>query len=74
MSLKKRTVMNIKADVYKRQVLKLRSKLCKLTERERYIIKLRYGLIGGEEVTQREIAGMLGISRSYVSRLSLIHI
>lgn len=53
----------------KAEVLKLRSKLCKLTERERYIIKLRYGLIGGEEVTQREIAGMLGISRSYVSRI-----
>lgn len=53
----------------KAEVLKLRSKLCKLTERERYIIKLRYGLIGGEEVTQREIAAMLGISRSYVSRI-----
>lgn len=53
----------------KAEVLKLRSKLCKLTERERYIIKLRYGLIGGEEVTQHEIAAMLGISRSYVSRI-----
>lgn len=40
-----------------------------LTEREREIIVLRYGLHGGREVTQREIAVRFGISRSYVSRL-----
>lgn len=40
-----------------------------LKKRERTIIELRYGLIGGREVTQREIADMLGISRSYVSRI-----
>ncbi len=40
-----------------------------LTEREKEIIILRYGLTGGEEVTQREIGSMLGISRSYVSRI-----
>ena len=40
-----------------------------LTEREKEIIVLRYGLTGGEEVTQREIGSMLGISRSYVSRI-----
>ncbi|MBQ9519130.1 MAG: RNA polymerase sporulation sigma factor SigK, partial [Firmicutes bacterium] len=40
-----------------------------LTERERLIINLRYGLETGKEVTQREIAKMLGISRSYVSRI-----
>lgn len=40
-----------------------------LTDREKEIIKLRYGLEGGEEVTQREIADKLGISRSYVSRI-----
>lgn len=40
-----------------------------LTEREKEIIILRYGLKGGEEVTQREIAVRLGISRSYVSRI-----
>ncbi len=40
-----------------------------LTERERLIIRLRYGLETGKEVTQREIAQMLGISRSYVSRI-----
>ena len=41
----------------------------RLTEREMEIIKLRYGLDGGKEVTQREIAGRMGISRSYVSRI-----
>ena len=40
-----------------------------LTEREKEIIILRYGLYGGEEVTQREIADKLEISRSYVSRI-----
>ena len=37
--------------------------------REKEIIVLRYGLFGNEELTQREIAKKLGISRSYVSRI-----
>ncbi len=40
-----------------------------LEEREREIIALRYGLYGGRELTQREIADRLAISRSYVSRI-----
>lgn len=40
-----------------------------LTDREREIIYLRYGLSNNREVTQREIANKLGISRSYVSRI-----
>ena len=40
-----------------------------LPERERQIISLRYGLFGQKEMTQREIAERLGISRSYVSRI-----
>lgn len=40
-----------------------------LTDREREIICLRYGLLGGKEVTQREIGDALHISRSYVSRI-----
>lgn len=40
-----------------------------LTEREREIINLRYGMLDGKEVTQREIADKLNISRSYVSRI-----
>lgn len=40
-----------------------------LTDREKEIIFLRYGLNGGKEVTQREIGKKLNISRSYVSRI-----
>jgi len=40
-----------------------------LQERERRIIEMRYGLIDGKPKTQREIASILGISRSYVSRI-----
>ena len=41
----------------------------RLTDRERTIIVLRYGLGDIKPVTQREIAAKLGISRSYVSRI-----
>ena len=40
-----------------------------LNEREREIIMLRFGLLGGREYTQKEVADMLGISQSYISRL-----
>lgn len=40
-----------------------------LNEREKEIILLRYGLITGKEVTQREIGEHYGISRSYISRI-----
>ena len=40
-----------------------------LDERERQIILLRYGLDGNKPHTQREVATLLGISRSYVSRI-----
>lgn len=43
--------------------------LTKLNDREREIMELRYGLGGGKEKTQREVADMLGISQSYISRL-----
>ncbi len=41
----------------------------RLNDREKEIIRLRYGLADGHEVTQREIGRILGISRSYVSRI-----
>lgn len=41
----------------------------KLSEREKTIIYLRYGIFNGEEMTQYEIGKLLGISRSYVSRI-----
>lgn len=43
--------------------------LKKLNEREKKIMELRFGLIGGREKTQKEVADMLGISQSYISRL-----
>ena len=43
--------------------------LTKLNDKEREIMKLRYGLGGEKEKTQKEVADMLGISQSYISRL-----
>ncbi len=40
-----------------------------LKPRERQIIELRFGLRGGRELTQKEVADLLGISQSYISRL-----
>lgn len=40
-----------------------------LTDREKEIVKLRFGLYGRKEKTQKEVADMLGISQSYISRL-----
>lgn len=48
---------------------KLYEKLALLTKREKKVIELRYGLKDGLNKTQREISKMLGISRSYVSRI-----
>lgn len=41
----------------------------KLAKRDREIIELRYGLNGKKEMTQKEVANMLGISQSYISRI-----
>ena len=40
-----------------------------LPQREKQIIELRFGLRGGRELTQKEVADLLGISQSYISRL-----
>jgi RNA polymerase sporulation-specific sigma factor len=47
----------------------LHAALMKLSDRERKIMELRFGLNGGEEKTQKDVADMLGISQSYISRL-----
>ena len=49
----------------------LKAAIEKLSGRERMIIELRFGLnsVDGEEKTQKEVADMLGISQSYISRL-----
>lgn len=54
----------------KMKLIKLKSIITKvLDSRELQIIEMRYGLNGKEELTQIEIAKILGISRSYVSRI-----
>lgn len=47
----------------------VRAAVAELDPRERDLIELRYGLRGGEEMTQKEVADLLGISQSYISRL-----
>ena len=47
----------------------LTTAVSRLSEREREIITLRFGLGGREEKTQKEVADYLGISQSYISRL-----
>ncbi len=47
----------------------LREALKKLPEREQKIMAMRFGLGGGEEMTQKDVADVLGISQSYISRL-----
>lgn len=52
------------------QIKKMYNKMKEvLKQREKIVLQLRYGLINGKIKTQREIAQMLGISRSYVSRI-----
>ncbi len=47
----------------------LKEALCRLPERERKIMYMRFGLGGRQEMTQKDIADELGISQSYISRL-----
>ncbi len=60
-------VMRPVEDDVERQILG--SLLSRLPERERVIIAMRFGLAGGDELTQKEVADRLGISQSYISRL-----
>ena len=58
-------IMDLEADT--RRLYQILHKV--LSEREQEVLRLRYGLFGEEEKTQREIAQRLNISRSYVSRI-----
>ncbi len=60
-------VYNLIEDEVDKQLLLLAMK--KLNEREKEIVRLRFGLNGKREKTQKEVADMLGISQSYISRL-----
>ena len=56
----------VEDDVEKQILLRV---LKNLPEREKTIISLRFGLSGKDEMTQKEVADLLGISQSYISRL-----
>ena len=47
----------------------LKASLDKLSQREQRIMKMRFGLDGGDGMTQKDVADKLGISQSYISRL-----
>lgn len=61
------TVYNLIEDEVDKQLLFMA--LRNLNDREKEIVKLRFGLNGTREKTQKEVADMLGISQSYISRL-----
>ncbi len=61
------TVYNLIEDEVDKQLLLMALK--NLNDREKEIVKLRFGLNGTREKTQKEVADMLGISQSYISRL-----
>ncbi len=55
----------------------VRDAVAALSPRERELIELRYGIKNGHEMTQKEVADLLGISQSYISRLEkriLVHL
>jgi RNA polymerase sigma-E factor len=60
-------VYNLIEDEVDKQLLMVAMK--KLSDREKEIVNLRFGLNGKGEKTQKEVADMLGISQSYISRL-----
>ena len=68
-------ILGTEADVTSRRIEDevdkslLRDSIQKLSNRERNIMELRFGFISGKEKTQKEVADMLGISQSYISRL-----
>ena len=47
----------------------LMAAIATLGERERRIVLMRFGFLNGTEYTQKEVADLLGISQSYISRL-----
>lgn len=68
-------VLGTDADIVTREIEEASDKkimlqeVMKLRPRDRDIIVLRYGLLGNDELTQKEVAEKLGISQSYISRI-----
>lgn len=66
----KTTEPDFAEEIYKNDNIKLLKEYMKiLSPREKEVLTKRYGLNGTDEITQKEIAKDLGISRSYVSRI-----
>ena len=57
---------NIENEAERRMLL---DSIAKLPPRERFIMEKRFGLVDGKELTQKEVADLIGISQSYISRL-----
>ena len=57
---------NIESEAEKQLLLE---SVAKLSPRERFIMEKRFGLVDGKELTQKEVADLIGISQSYISRL-----
>lgn len=55
--------------INKFDILRLKDEVNKLNERDRQIMIMRYGLFNTKEYTQKEVAEILGISQSYISRI-----
>ena len=68
-------ILGTEADITSRAIedevdkVLLKASIEKLTSREKNIMELRFGFVSGREKTQKEVADMLGISQSYISRL-----
>ncbi len=57
---------NIESEAEKQLLL---DSVARLSPRERFIMEKRFGLVDGKELTQKEVADLIGISQSYISRL-----
>ena len=57
------------AAICRMNMQQVRAALKKLPQRERAVLEMRYGLLGGRPLLQHEVASKMGISRSYISRI-----
>lgn len=57
------------AAIRRMNMQQVRATLKKLPQRERAVLEMRYGLLGGRPLLQHEVASKMGISRSYISRI-----
>lgn len=57
------------AAIRRMNMQQVRAALKKLPKRERAVLEMRYGLLGGRPLLQHEVASKMGISRSYISRI-----